>query len=372
VTAKNLRFDSWSPDSQWFAYWQSEEDFESSATLMIANLLTGEKCAHVEVPGEFAGTGYLLWQADGSLVAYSSEDNTVLGGRPCEVFAPLDDFSRPELDIHISPDGRYHAEYTVLEWEEQIMHGETVITDLDTGQIILALQWDAGINFGHRAGPGWLNDEIFLIGRSFELGWIYASLPDGRVGMVLPDLFGLDAQLDEHVEGMFGQSDPLTGEYHLIAEGGLLPSIYLYHSELDLVEEIPFQRAWSFTMLGGGRGFSPDGSWMMFFHPVGEEEPSGQIREDYWIRRVDPPGGEYTRISDDLGGVLLSPDGRRMALFNRASIFIAGFPEAQYLSRWGARSYDLSPAKWSPDSKWLAAYGFHGEAGTMALFIFSP
>ena len=372
VTAKYLRFDSWSPDSLWFAFWQSEEPFEISAVLVLANIGSGEICVHEEVPYQIADFGYLLWQADGSLVAYSPDDDLALGGLPCQVFAGLSDFSPPEVDVQISPDGRYCAEYLILEMEEQLMHGETTITDLDTGQTVLTLQWDTGINFGHRAGPSWLNNVQFLIGRSFEQGWIYAALPNGRIGMVLPELFGLDAGIDEHVEGLFSQADPLTGEYHLMAEGGLLPSILLYHSELGLVEEIPFKGAWSFTMHAGTRGFSPDGNWMMFFKRVGEERPEGQIGEDFWVRRVDPPGGEYTQISDDLGGVLLSPDGGRMALFSRASIFIACFPNAQYLSRWGASSYEVSPVQWSPDGKWLVAHGFHWENGTNALFIFSP
>ena len=228
------------------------------------------------------------------------------------------------------------------------MHGETTITDLTTGETIVSLQWDTGVNFAHRAGPSWLNNEIFVIGKAYEQGWIYTSMPEGRIGNVFPDLFGLDVQLETSVEGLFSQTDPTTREYHLIALGGLMPSILLYHSELDWVEEIPFKGVGSFTMHGSTLGFSQDGQWMLLNEPVGEVRPPGQIGADYWIRPVDPPGGEAFPLSNVRGGVMLSPDAQRIALATGQSIYFASFPNVQPFSRWGARGYDLWPVKWSP------------------------
>ena len=238
VTANSLRFDSWSPDSQWIAYWRSERDGESPASLVFANVLTGEICKHEEVPTENIGYGYLLWQEDDSIVAFLNLEEDAMGGQPCEEFTALNDFSPPEWDVKISPDGRYRAQYAILGWEEQTMHGETTITDLTTGETIVSLQWDTGVNFAHRAGPSWLNNEIFLMGRAYDQGWIYASMPERRVGNVFSDILGLDIHREQFVSGLFSQADPSTDEYHLLVDGG--GPLLLYHSELDLLEEIPF------------------------------------------------------------------------------------------------------------------------------------
>ena len=113
----------------------------------------------------------------------------------------------------------------------------------------------------------------------------------------------------------------------------------------------------------------------MLADPVGEERPSEQIGQEVWIRLVDPPSGEIIPIPEHFGGIELSPDAQRMALFNIHSFFIASFSDGQFLSRWGTSSYDLSPAAWSPwspDSKWLVVYGIHLDTGEIALFILTP
>lgn len=372
VTALVLRLDSWSPDRQWIAYWQSAEDFEISATLTFANILTGDICEHVEVPGKIANFGYLLWQEDGSVVAFLTEEEKAMRGQPCETFTEFNDFSPPEWGVDVSPDGRFRAQYTILSWGEGgFRHSQTTITDLTTGETIVSLEWDTGY-FGHRAGPNWLNNELFLIGKDYDQGWIYASMPEGHIGNVFPDLFGLDVQLEEQVEILISQSDASTGEYHLMAVGGLMPSILLYHSELDWVEEIPFKGISSFTMYASSMGISPDGKWMLLSIPVGEESSSGQFGQDAWLRPLDPPGSEPIPLPKHPGGNLLSPDFQKMALFGTNSILITSFPDVQDLSRWETTGYYLTFGIWSPDGKWLAVSASHMSYGKSAVFVFMP
>ncbi len=373
VTAPVLRLNSWSPDSQWLAYWQSEEDFEISATLTFANILTGEICEHAEVPGKIANSGYLRWQEDGSVVAFLTEDEKAVGGQPCETFVELEDFSPPEWGVDFSPDGRYRAQYTILSWGEGgFMHSQTTITDFTTGEIVVSLEWDTGVNFAQRAGPSWLNNELFLIGKGYDQGWMYASMSEKRIGNVFPDLLGLDVQLEDQVETLISQADASTGEYHLMAIGGLMPSILLYHSELDLVEEISFKGIAFFTMHASSMGISPDGKWMLLTDPIGAQPSSGQVGQDVWLRLLDPPGSEAIPFPKHLAGNLLSPDSQKMALFGTGSILIMSFPEAQRLSRWGTTSYYLDFGTWSPDNEWLAVSASHLDSGKSVIYVFRP
>ncbi len=63
VTGSILRFDSWSPDSKWFAYWITNND-DAPAHLAFINVQTGKTCEQ-EVGAIGIESGGVKWLADG-------------------------------------------------------------------------------------------------------------------------------------------------------------------------------------------------------------------------------------------------------------------------------------------------------------------
>ena len=368
ITAKGLRlrFDSWAPDSLWIAYWLGEEE-ERPASLAFANVDSGETCQHKEVIAQDIGSGRVIRQEDGSALILSGLAGEAQRGVPCGAFALVEHVAAPRTYGEFSPDGSYFAERIILKLEEQAFHTELRITELGTGQTIVS---ETFVDSPHLqfCGPRWLNNELYLIGRTVDQGVLYYSVADDRVGHVFPDLLGSEASEEENVSLINTQVNPDSGEYHLLlGRWGDPTGSLLYHSELDQLEELPSYYGWTFADASGGWGsFSPDGRWLLLYNQTEDGDT------DYWLRLVDPPGSPSVQIANPAHPGGMSSNGQLMAFFRLGHILIVSFPDGRLLSRWYAPNYWLDRLWWSPDGSRLVAYGSPLEYGYEALFVIEP
>jgi hypothetical protein len=142
----------------------------------------------------------------------------------------------------------------------------------------------------------------------------------------------------------------------------------LYHSELDLVEELLFYKA-RVCSRGECRGLLPAGRWLLIGNAVGEGDPANDEGRDNWLRSADPPGSEAMEIVSraELGG--LSPTGEQIARSQSSgSIQVLTFPERQILGEWHAAGHRLADIWWSPDGSHLAV----AAADPEVLFVIDP
>ena len=370
-----LRFDSWSPDGQWFAYWTGEGYGESDdvlpASLAFFEVISGESCLHEEVIGQNLWDGRVHWQEDGRAIVVPNPGGDTLSGIPCENFAPSEPLQQSTGEF--SPDGHYRADHVTEAAEGGFVHIDTTITDLTTSRVITSLSWDFAPASARREGPGWVNNDLYVIGPAVGRGVLYVSVPDGAVGNVLTAL--LDLEPTEDIWSIFTHPNPATGDYHLLLqwEGGptRLP-LLLYHSEFDRledqVEELPFYKARPFDLTGEGFfGFSPDGQWLL----LGEPAPQGGA--GYWLRRIHPAKSEAVRFGQAMGNFQgVSPLGQLAAFYNERFLQIVSFPDGDLLSKWETPGYQLNGVMWSPDGKRLIAYGLPLESDPDGLFVIEP
>lgn len=357
-----IHFGSWSPDSQWFAYWLAE-DQESPASLFFANAISGETCQAENVQAPSLGSDLLLWREDGRVAVLPGGFlEGALQGIPCGAFAPVEDETLPDpfTRTSISPDGRYQAEETIGQQEEAGFHTEIQITDLTTDQSIYSMRYLISRQFVF-GGPKWLNNDIYLIGMVLEqdfYGFRYYSVVKDQVSQLLPDLLKREG---EPLASLFTSTDAATESFHILIFSDSLP--LLYHSELDQIEELPYPVIWDFADASGGLDyFSPDGKWLLFSEVAGGH---------YWLRPVDPPGGSSNQL--DYYGVVggLSPDGQKLVFLHGKSLAITSFPSGKLIGQWQV-SYDLQNIWWSPDSKRLIALGHQAASNQTALFVIEP
>jgi len=370
VAAKRLRFDSWSPDAEWIAYWFSSGS-DYPAFLGFVHVLTGEICQHGDVVAQEFWDGRVVWQEGARVIVAVGE--ATFGGMPCEAFSPIEQGIISDAGSNVSPGGRYRAR-TLSERQGQTLYNTTTITDTTTGEVVITVPWVSSIH-ALRRGPGWLNSELYLIGQTFDQGVLYISAADGSTGSVLTDLLGMDSRFEENQWWVFSHADPATGEYHILLQwwGGVaqLPLV-LYHAELGQFEVLPFYSAWPFDAMDSDPyAFSPDGEWLLVGDAVFEDRPPEAIGEDYWLRPVDSPGSRAIKVGEGLAVGAMSDKAQKIAFYDQRFIYIHGFPDGELLSRWSANDF-LMPVEWSPDGKWLAAVGmFHGR-GRETLFVIEP
>ena len=369
-------FDSWSPDSQWIAFWLVEYGGdELPGSLAFVRVASGDVCLHPNIITEGVGTGQVQWQNDGSVQVVINPSDKTFTGAPCGDFVE----SGPLLESagKISPDGRYLAASVTGEFAPGGYPITTTITDLSSDQIIASVSWEFAMSDAVGGGPQWLNSQIYLIGPALNQGFLYFSLPDGVVRKVVTDLLHLDNAYVQLYRSIFSQVDPATGEFHLLLkwEGGPPPlPLLLYHSELDEVETLPFYSPWPFVQ-PGVPGFSPEGGWLLLGDPVEGEPFLENVGGDYWIRPMDSPGSVPIQLPEGMFLGALSPGAQQFAVLEQghAAVNILEFPGNNVSSRWAATGYKpLVLAGWSPDGRHLAIIGFLSESNQSALFVLEP
>lgn len=373
ITAEVLRFDSWSLNSVWVAYWLGEDNEELPASLAFANVQSGEVCSHEELIAPNLGSGQVLWQGDGQAVVILSPGEGAFAGLPCGAFDPIENDPLSEIWGELSPDGHYLARL-IHASKGQLITYTVTITDTATNQTVATYSWDASI-YLTGSGPGWLNNELYLLGQTYQQGVLYLSVLDGQTRNVLTELMGIEIYDEETVWWVMSQSDPATGAYHLLLEwrGGPTdwPPLLLYHSELDLVEELPFYKVRPFDNDNNVTlyGFSPSGQWLLVGNPVEGGNPAADSGQDYWLRMVDPPGGSFVQMENQAGLGGMSSNGEMIAfLHDNSYVDILSFPEGELLSEWHMPDYDVDRLWWSPNSSRLIVWGINPESGQHALF----
>jgi len=366
VASPRLRFDSWSPDSQWFAYWFADGE-DLPARLAFVDVQSHKICQHEEISVAGIENGGVKWADDGQVNVNDYSGKKTFRGTPCEKFSEID-FVPPSFEMSfLSPDGRHRADTIISGSEGELSEMVTTITEIVVGKIVSTLNWGSGPHTW--AESGWLNNKLYLVGFDVvKQEALYVSLPDGKVGNIVTDLLGLEINDIGDILRVGREANMTGGQYHLLIERykDSPAPLLLYHSELDLVEELPFYRSW----LAGGRTFSPGGKWLFPFHPTSRQDATDEL----WIRSVDPPGGEARQLADGSGfaGFSLSGDGSKIAVMGYAYVDISTFPGGDMIGQWGASGYDLNSIWWSPDGTRLAVYGFPLGSKPEAIFVIEP
>ncbi|MCI0555122.1 MAG: hypothetical protein L0287_29595 [Anaerolineae bacterium] len=364
ITTPRLRFDSWSPDSQWIAYWFSDSD-DAPVNLAFADVSSGEICQHNEISADDIESGNVRWLENGNAIVFQDPRGDVLGGVPCGVFSSVENATTLKKEIeHVSPDGRYRADTSISGWEGELMHNITTITEISTNQIAVSVKWDGSPHVW--AESGWLNNELYLVGLDVNSGALYVSAPDNKVGNVVSDFLGIkDIGYISHIGR---HAETTTGEYHLLIElwnGPPGSPLLLYHSELDLVEELPFYRSW----IVNGSSISPDGEWLFISYP---SLKTNDETTDFWIRSVDPPDSVALQLAEGMGFVGFSNEAQKIAFTDNTYVYILNFPNGELLSQWGASGYEIDRVWWSPDGSRLVMQGFPTGSQPEALFVVEP
>lgn len=364
--APRIRIESWSSDGGWLAFWRSGAN-EGPARLRFVAAEGEEQCVADGITTESIWDGFITWESTTELTVQSNTG--AWRGTICGDYTRIDRPSDTDRREWRSPDDRYIAKIDGQN-EGQLTIATAAITDVASGELVARLPYSASI---HDPNPGslWLTDELFLVGPTLE-GPRYLSATTGEAGNLITDLLGLVD--DARAGDPWIVASSLTGaDYHLLLEwhGGRAP-LLLYHAESDTVEELPFTTMHSFTLRLDALGFSPDGEWLLVGDPIENPGDESAIGDDFWLRQVDPPGGEARPLASGVGGAPLAPGGEFIAFFDRATIWIYRFPTNELVGRWQARGRALLPIAWSPDGRRLAALGYGTTTGDDGLFIIAP
>lgn len=365
VSAPRLRFDSWSPDSQWIGYWFAEGD-NQAAHLAFINVQSGKNCQQ-DVVADNIDSGHVSWGKDNQVIVVQSSKGSALGGVPCGVFSPTEGARNFRAESSISPDGRYRADTIPGNWEGELVHNVTTITEVSTNRTTHTVKWDGSPHVW--AESGWLNNRLYLVGLDVKRGALYISVPDGKVSNVVSDLLGLDVHDLGTISHVGRQANPANGEYHLLIEfwnGSPGPPLLLYHSETGLVEKLSFYKSW----IVNGSSLSLDGKWLFLSYPSSKQY--NEI-EDFWIRPVDPAGSPAMKPADGMGFAGFSNEARKMVFIDKNyAVYVLNFPNGERIGSWYSPNYSIDRAWWAPDGKRVAMQGFPTRTQSEAIFIIEP
>jgi len=279
----------------------------------------------------------------------------------------VENYEAPREDTaQISPDGRYRADRQTIHQEGERQENITTITETAAGQVVFTAEWIGGAPYA-RADSGWLNNELYIIGLDVTQGVIYFSTSAMVTGNVVSDLLGLNPQNVKGIHDVSHHFDAVSGEYHLLIQfWGDPPAspLLLYHSELDLVETLPFYTAWSI----GGSPFSQDGRWLFVSYPTSD---SYDYR-DFWIRELDAPGSTPRLLESEyeLGG--FSKAAQKIIFAGGFWVKVLDFPSGDLVAFFDLSGYELNRIAWSPDGTRIMVQGSPFDSRPDALFILEP
>ncbi len=363
VTGSILRFDSWSPDSKWFAYWITNND-DAPAHLAFINVQTGKTCEQ-EVGAIGIESGGVKWLADGTVNIADYSSKKAFHGVPCKTFSEVEFFPPSNHESSLSPDNRYRAETVISGYNQELTHNITAITEISTNQVIVTVNWDSGPHTS--AESGWLTNELYLIGLDVvKQKVIYASVLDGKVGDVVTDIMRLKTQDVGYIFHMGRYANTTEGKFHLLLEeANQAPALLLlYHSETGFVEKLPFYK----SSIIDGSAFSSDGKWLFLSYPSSKQ--NGDI-PDFWIRSVDPPDSAALQLASGMGFAGFSSEAHKI-VFIDDYVHILNFPSGEVISMLSVPDYSIDRVWWSPDGTRLALQGFPVSTQPGAIFVVEP
>jgi Tol biopolymer transport system component len=135
------------------------------------------------------------------------------------------------------------------------------------------------------------------------------------------------------------------------------------------------------------RGFSPDGSKLLFFRPDAKNETSDSAPQNLFV--VGARGGRATRLTPpgitsavvfSFDSVSWSPDGSHIAVAAAAGPFWTNTNRSVYLASTDGSSFrrigprgDIWDAVWSPDGRWIAfTMATKATGGLRELYVMHP
>lgn len=371
VTGSRLIFESWSPDSQWVAYWYGDQEYVSQdhpAHLAFLDVRSGRICKHQEL-NIISLSGYLTWLEDERFIAVEGPGGKVFEGVPCEELSPVENYEVSKEDTgQISPDGRYRAEMETMFSEGERQENVTTIKEIATDQIVFTVEWIGGAPYA-RADSGWLTNELYIIGLDVTQGVIYFSTSTMATGNVVSNLLGLNPQEVRGIQDVSHHVDAASGEYHLLIEFWSRPPsaptpLLLYHSETDSVETIPFYTTWGIN----GTPFTDEGRWLLLSYPTSETYDY----RDFWIRAVDPAGSTSRLLESEyeLGG--FSAAAQKIIFAGGFWVKVLDFPGGEMVAFFDLSGYELNRIKWSPDGTRIMVQGSPFDSRPEAIFILNP
>src|SRR5688572_6693001 len=190
VTAPYIEFASWSPDSQWIAYWESsQEDVERptngmpGGTLNFINVTTGEGCAVSQFVTAGSGTAKVYWSNEMEAIIAMGEETFT--GKPCqsEAYRKLDGYvTEPLPNLALSPDGEYHADTLLESNENGMLTFETTITAAGSTQPAQRVTWQIDERLGtYGLGGEWISKEQFLLYETLDEGPLILDVKHGTI-----------------------------------------------------------------------------------------------------------------------------------------------------------------------------------------------
>ncbi len=395
VIAARIFPQSWSPDSQFLAYWtftadEVNKDFTyPPGTLHFINARSGQSCQSALQIGYGYFSKPLTWLHDGQVLIIT-EDGQVKLGSPCgdtydtitnvfpaRIYSVASNTSNRTVFLLDSDQGffLYKPQPQSIRKVDAQVKGEgiswspsgerfvvtstdqppkfiaqTFTVDQGTGKVLDVIMWNHDDGKGRFAGPIWLNDDQFVIQQTLDRGPLFVTVKKDVVA-IASRLFGLASEPRTRATAASAQG---TSDYH-IAVSGLGPNkdthSLLYHSEDGQVEKLPF------PFVGD---FSPNGLGLIGYDDTNH----------LWIRQVEPVGNEPHRISIEKNNpfpITWSPNGDFFAISSNHGIQLLSVSKGGQEKFWDTGAYSIIPGPWAPNGELLAARG-NSQTGE-ALFI---
>jgi hypothetical protein len=375
VVASRIFIGSWSPDSQWLAYWtftegEVEVDYTYPAgSLYFVHAKTGEICEAIQsVRYPYVPVLPVKWQPDGSVILRADKVwiQTVPCGKDFEIISNLPNDGSESISV-FSPSGKYEltsiSSYNLDNTEKLVQ----TITETVTKKVLNTIGWTSSRMLDQfDSGGEWITDELFLIRDTIEKGPQLIQVNQDPIN-VLTDLFNL--QPDDYclqpicevrllAEGTHIQQ---SSDYQIVLSGrgaiNKLPSLLLYNS---IDQQI---RTLDFTSHGG---FSPTGETIILLNT----SPESQSLYNLSMLSIENMDGEVKFLLQQRDSPLppsWSPDGLKVAFHSAGELPIFQVPEGIRDELWIANA-NLFPGPWSPNGEKATAIG-HMREGKVGLFI---
>ncbi len=363
----------WSPDSQWLAYWLSEEAdlarLEPYAwpggALHLLDSRSGESCSLPQFHAAAWGQMSVTWASDGRLVVQDWHANEQWQGQPCQpdsfvrLAEPPTPPVEPAVDKGLSPNGRFRITLELLEEEED--DWRTMLTTLraEGGAEITAVTWRTQTTFAEDdPGGEWLSPTQFFIRFADGGPLLLDANRPGQTVNAQTGLFGLARPAEDR--GMVAVPGPAPDSFYLLLLSNRFDTapIQLYHANSGLVETLPYYRSVP---------LAPDQQWLLMYGEGGNE---------LWIRRLNEVGGEWRLLGEGVYTYRWNAENTEIALgHDWQAVTWQAFPSGELIGQWSiAPFFPYQLGGWSPDGRFLVVLGAADDAPwqrPQALFLFA-